>query len=581
MNIPMSTLLFLICAAGLPANDLATNPAGVSWLDTNDDWGRTWGDAANHFYKSLKVQREHLAGQGVPADRIAFAVGSTHTLAKVFRPKVWFRGDMSGKVAIAAARGEYEGFQLVVCPVADAERELTDLSAERAQGEGSLQPASVAVSGIDVSPLQHAGGAYRIGAEHIRLYRVDYITTVPPQYPVMHVGRWPDPLVPLAPFEVSNPYCQPVWVEVHVPRDAPAGAYRGQVVVHGAHDVRLDVSLTVWDFDLPDPPQRISNGWSLHAWFGRDGIDMLLERLEVLLEHRLIAWHTAYEHHENLADHDRVMELLLARGVQLQATSGKPSAAYVEHLRDKGWLKHFVCIWGDEPHERDYPTYRQRGDEIRREFPGLAVAMTEEPTPSNVGLFDVWIAEPSAQHDDWVAAALARGDRVWWYLCQLPIHASYPGPIHRAPGMVVDRPAIDHRITYWLAFRQGIEGVSYWAVSHWPAGWESWPGAPWPPNPRVPFPYSGQHNANGFLCYPGSDGLPWPSIRLKCMRDGLEDQDYLSILRDRRQGRETGRGLDPIPARLAMGLRYYNKDPNILLALRRQVAEEIVRLGGR
>ncbi len=581
----MTATLTTACILSLTImnNDLMTNPAGVPWVDTNDEWGRTWADAASDFYDRLDAQRARLAAQGVPADAIEFAVGTDSSLRKVFQPKLWFKGDMSGAVQIEAARGEYEGFQLVVCPIAEGERKLTKLSDEKTQGHASLEPKSVNIRAIEVSTLKQIGGAGRIEPERIRLYRVGYVPTLPPQYPVMHVGDWPDPLLPLEPFDVSNPLCQPVWVEVQVPRDAPPGGYEGHITVRGPHDVRIDVSLHVWDFALPDPPAHVSMGWSLHNWFKNDGIESLLERLRVLLDHRLAPWHVAYDHHESPADHDRIMSLLLSRGVKLQQTSGKPPASFVEHLRVKGWLDHYVCVWGDEPHERDYPTYQARTDEIREAYPGLTVAMTEEPGPHNQDLFDMWIAEPSAQNDTWVQDAMRRGDRVWWYLCQLPIHASYEGPIHACPGMIVDRPAIDLRITYWHAFKQNIEGVSYWAVSAWPAGFEGWPQKPWPPNARMNFPYSGQHNANGFLCYPGADGMPWPSIRLKCMRDGLEDQDYLTILRQRAGDSPTAavKRLLDVPSELAVGLRYYNKDPRVLLAVRRQIAQEIEVLGGR
>ena len=291
------TVLFFATSAG--AEDLSKNPDGVPWLDTNDDWGRPWGDAANHFYRNLEAAG---AAPGAAAGEMEFAVGTELSLRKVFRPKVWFKGSFGSPVALEAARGEYEAFQLVVCPIADAERELTYLSPERAQGEGSLIPKTVSIDAIEVSPLRHAGSDFRIETSAMRIYRVGYIRTLPGQYPVMHVGQWPDPLLPMRPFEVSNPNCQPIWIEVRVPHDAPAGDYGGHVTVRGPHDVRVDIRLTVWDFALPDPPRTVSNGWSLHQWFTRDGTDRLVDRLNVLLDHRLVAWHTAFDQRNDLRD---------------------------------------------------------------------------------------------------------------------------------------------------------------------------------------------------------------------------------------------------------------------------------------
>ena len=582
MRLKMMLAVVLGLRAGAAmGNDLTHNEKGVRWMDTTDDWGRPWGDGASSFYRRLEAHRQRPAGRSVESNRMEFAVGTESSLRKVFRPKTWFKGDMSGRVALGAARGETEAFQLVVCPVADAERCVGHLSDDNTHGGGPLHEKTVHIEAVVPSPLRHVESGHEIPAEQFTIYRVGYIRTVPCQYPVVHVGEWPDPLLPFEAFDVSNPFCGPLWLEVRVPFDAPAGEYDGNVTVKGPHDARVDVHLTVWDFALPEPPRAFTMGWSLNGWFLAGGVDGFLPRLDALLDDRVAPWYAADKYRDDLAAFDRVASRLWERGVGIQAVSGKPPPALYRHIKEKGWLERFVCIWGDEPHDRDYPTYRSRSEEVRRDCPGLAVAMSEEPRPDNIGLFDVWIAEPSSQNDRWVREAMERGDRVWWYMCQLPIHAEYPGPIHACPGMVVDRPAIDHRISYWLAFRQRIEGVGYWAISSWPKGFDRWPAEPWPPNPISKFPYSGQHNANGFICYPGTDGLPWPSIRLKCIRDGLEDQDYLTLLAQR-TGPDPGpeaRSLLELPAELAVGLRYYNKDPEVLLGTRRRVAQQILRSG--
>lgn len=560
--------------------DLTHHENGIEWLHTTDDWGRPWGDACSSFYRRLEMHRELLANQGISPDQVEFAVGTENSLQKVFRPKMWFRGDFSGAVEIAAARGETESFQLVVCPVADKERGITYLSDEQLQGGGSLTDKTVHVSDIAPFVLKHVDSEYEISPGNIEFYRVGYIQTVPAQYPVMHVGDWPDPLLPLEPFEVANPFCQPVWVDVKVPWDAPAGIYAGTIIVKGPHDVHIAVSLNVWDFSLSEKPNTFTMTWSMNDWFMKDGVDCCLAKLGVLLDHRVAPWYVADQHKTDLFQFDRVVKWLWSRGVPIQALSGKPEPELYRHIKDKGWLDRFICIWGDEPHERDYAEYRSRTQQIHMDCPGLSVAMTETPRPDNIGLFDVWIPEPSSQNDQWIQDALQRGDRVWWYFCQLPIHAEYPGPIHANPGMVVDRPAIDHRIPYWLAFQQHIEGVAYWALSSWPSGWEEWPEKPWPVNPLSSFPYSGQHNGNGFICYPGTDGMPWPSIRMKCIRDGMEDHDYLSTLRAKtgEGGSSEIRQLLEVPPELAMGLRYYNKNPAVLLKVRRLLAAAITNL---
>ena len=578
---PWTTMVLIGLLAGVLATaafaaDPTHNEQGIEWIDTTDHWGVPFGDGATMFYQNVEGHRTWLAEQGTPADAMQFVVGTETSLRKVFRPKWWFRGQMTGGVEIAAARGEVEGFQLVICPIAPGERTLTRLSAENDHKTGPMLPVTVKIDSIVATDLKGPGGA-TIPAGAFEMSRVGFIKTVPAQYPVMNVGEWPDPLLPMESFEVANPFCQPIWVDVRVPRDAKPGPYSGQIRVNGPHAVAVNVSLTVWPFELPAKRSYVTMGWSLNPWFLKGGVESFMKKAGVLLDHGLAPWHVCVKLAKDLDEHDRVFRWLQDRGVKLQAiSSAKPDPAYVEHLRKRGWLKHFICIPGDEPHERDYPKYRERAETIRKKFPGLTVAMTEDPQPINEGMFDLWIVEPSVHREDRVRAAQQRGDRIWWYMCQLPIHATYPGPIWGCPGAVADRPAVDHRVAYWLAWRYGIEGVGFWAVSSWPKGWEKWPDEPWPVNPLSKYPYSGQHNANGFLCYPYRDRV-LPSIRLKVIRDGMDDYEYLLLLKSLAGEKPSRRDkqLLGVPSEVAMGLRYFNKDPNAILSARREIAGRI------
>lgn len=55
-------------------------------------------------------------------------------------------------------------------------------------------------------------------------------------------------------FNVQRNSNQSIWVDIYVPKGLPAGAYTGEIVVSAAQmsDIRVPVSLTVLDFDLPD-----------------------------------------------------------------------------------------------------------------------------------------------------------------------------------------------------------------------------------------------------------------------------------------------------------------------------------------
>ena len=95
------------------------------------------------------------------------------------------------------------------------------------------------------------------------------------------------------------------------------------------------------------------------------------------------------------------------------------------------------------------------------------------------------------------------------------------------PDLVTDRPAAFHRSFAWSAFHTKASGILYYnTVEAYGSSDES----PW----HDPFIFGG--NGEGNLFYPcsrascGLDGLiVLPSLRLKSIRDGLEDVEILRI----------------------------------------------------
>lgn len=98
----------------------------------------------------------------------------------------------------------------------------------------------------------------------MKLYREWYVeVTRPSESPAMSTGLgwYPDALVPAdaprlgLPVDVPAGKVQGVWVDLRIPRDAPAGAYTGTITVTadggGRSIAVLPLALRVYDFDLP------------------------------------------------------------------------------------------------------------------------------------------------------------------------------------------------------------------------------------------------------------------------------------------------------------------------------------------
>lgn len=151
---------------------------------------------------------------------------------------------------IKAARNEYESFQVVI----------------KAGGN--------ALNGVDVQ-LNGAltGPGDPITGDNVRIYREDYYTVVRPsngelwqQDPCPSKCRIPDALIPQRdvfhneprnafPINIPANENRVAWVDVLVPKGQPAGRYSGSLTVSGGGtNTRVDIGLTVMDFELPSEP---------------------------------------------------------------------------------------------------------------------------------------------------------------------------------------------------------------------------------------------------------------------------------------------------------------------------------------
>jgi len=94
------------------------------------------------------------------------------------------------------------------------------------------------------------------------------------------------------------------------------------------------------------------------------------------------------------------------------------------------------------------------------------------------------------------------------------------------------------------------------------------------------FAHPGHYNGGGYLFYPGVpcgiDG-PVASMRLKNLRDGMEDYEYFAIL----AARSGDEAVKPVVDRVAPNWWEYVRDPQTLLAARRELAEQIQRAGAQ
>lgn len=149
----------------------------------------------------------------------------------------------------SAAAGEYQAAQLVVCPKADT------------------------TFTVDIGDLHGPGG--RLPSDQVQVCEVAYVPVRTPTDRLGWPGDWPDPLPPLGPDRrllCKAGQNQPFWLLLHVPPQAPPGAYTGKLHLgDGRQTAEVPVRLQVFGFALT-PQTHTFTAYGVSPDFGFQGV---------------------------------------------------------------------------------------------------------------------------------------------------------------------------------------------------------------------------------------------------------------------------------------------------------------------
>jgi hypothetical protein len=272
------------------------------------------------------------------------------------------------------------------------------------------------------------------------------------------------------------------------------------------------------------------------------------------------------------------------------------------HLRDKGWLEMAYVYWFDEPAKRDYDFVADGMRRLKRYAPGLRRMLTEEPRDNVLaGLVDIWCPVSHNYDHDEAGKRRVHGERLWWYVCTGP----------KAPycTLFIDHPATELRIWHWQTWQRSIVGTLVWQSNYWTSN------TAFPEQAQNPYEdpmgyvsgYSTPRgvrrhwgNGDGRFIYPpraaavpgksGSEAViapPVSSIRWEMIREGVEDYEYLYLLReliDKNRERlskdeaRTYRALLTVPPGITTDMTTFATDPTPIYERRRAVAKAIEAL---
>ena len=218
-----------------------------------------------------------------------------------------------------------------------------------------------------------------------------------------------------------------------------------------------------------------------------------------------------------------------------------------DHVKQKGWDRRFVLYISDKPFHGEAAIRQQMKAlcaMIHEVDPAIPIySSTWQHVPEWDGYLNIWgLGHYGTVSTEKMAQLRARGDRLWF---------TTDGQ------MCIDTPycAVEHLLPHYC-FKYGVEAYEFWSVG-WLTydpfrfGWHAYiPQSDTPTNAYwIRYP-----NGDGYLIYPGPaighDG-PVSSIRLEQAREGVEDYEYLCLLKSLiARGRSAGR--DTTAAQQAM-----------------------------
>jgi hypothetical protein len=252
---------------------------------------------------------------------------------------------------------------------------------------------------------------------------------------------------------------------------------------------------------------------------------------------------------------------------------------YYKYLKDNGWEEGAYVYMLDEPNLREnYEQVLVLGQLVHEAVPQLKCLVVEQTYrqdfswPDIDPAVDIWCPLWSFIDRKTINEKLAHGDKVWSYTALVQRSPRYH-PRYQAvkdfdpPYWHIDRPLIVYRVPTWINYQYDITGFLYWSTVTTVI-------EPWS-NPA--FAHPRHYNGGGFLFYPGLpcgiDG-PVTNIRLKNLRDGMEDYEYFAILERLTDKKSVKKIVDTI----APNWWDFSKSPIEILAARGKIAQRILRL---
>jgi len=551
-----------------------------------------------------------MAGGSADADLRVWTEGSGR---RVLRDEPAGTG---ASVEISAARNEWESFQVLMrsdVPVKGIVLEAGDLKGPKGTILRGDDARLYRQHQLELTAGTHRNEGFKAGWYPDALIPFRNPLTRKPPGPARFAA---------VPFDLPGEQTHGFWVDIYVPAGTEPGDYHGtyRILAAGGKGVDIPVSLTVWDFTLPrvstletalgSPAGRMRSYYRQRAQEGKEKEPSdwdAVERqcAEMLTRHRINA--TPSSSLAPVAQPDgsykipdeqvRKLREFVDRYHVNAIQVPRPTSIVKDPVKQReklhAWLRSwddaaakldrpfvtFYTYLKDEPNDEEAYKFVQTWGRAIREAKSVVKVMVVEQTWTEKGkggadsewgelhgAIDIWCPLFCLFRAESAAKRQALGERIWTYtaLCQ----GKDP-----SPWWHIDYPLLNYRVPAWISWRYRIRGLLYWGgMSYWRQAEDPWTN-PWTyGRPKLVY------NGEGTIVYPGRaagyDGIA-PSLRLKALRDSIEDYEYMAILERKGLAAEAQKVITP----LAGSWFDWEADPGEYAKARAKLAEMIVAAG--
>ncbi len=507
-----------------------------------------------------------------------------------------YEGWLADSYSMALARNEHEAFQVVVIPDQNLTNARVTVSTLQPQsGQGAFN-GTVAV--------------WLVG--HVRCSsqpRMDLNIEYPPYLVDYKGGWWPDPLLTFTnQCNINANDRVAFWVNVNAKGDTPAGDYTATITIqaNGITPITMPLSVRVWDFALPVKPTlptafSIDSLWQAGWVYGNSWSETIRNKFYQMHQDHRLAVAEIYTQPRTTSFFTPWLAQNNAFCLSMVPTSDPNGlTSLFNYFTGLGRLDETYVYGFDEVTSDKFVEMYNTFTHVRNTWPGVKTMTTAYDSsygtaPNSYFLrdvVDIWVPGTVGYSKAAVESLRAEGKDAWWYIAD--------GPRHPYANWYVQYPAIEARLLLGaMTYKYDAGGFLYYSMTNW--GY--WTGLP-KNQPITSGPYTNwnpivawSEKTNGWVDGDGSlyvagppEVGPLPTIRLANIRDGLEDYEYLHMLKGivallsrcpsgdptMQAFLQASTDLLAVPNNVVTSTATYTRDPAVLYSWRQQLADRIL-----